>query len=131
MEVIILAIKVKLIRKVEESFLKDFWNIFYRCFTDLDEKGEAIERQVFFTEEEIKEIALDEDYAKFIAFKNREMVGYIIGTNKIDKIEKISYINPRFFAKRYPQEVQEERFYFSPIICNLLYLLYCLSILWN
>lgn len=109
-------IRVELVEKIPDDLIKDFWDVFNESFTELDSSGDAIERQLFYTEEELKEIAQDKDYAKCVAFDGDKIVGFIIGTNKLAKMAKTTYINPTFITNKYPKEVEEERFFFCSII---------------
>lgn len=112
-------VQVELMKQVPDDSLEDFWLVFNEGFSYLDSSGDAAERQLFYTKEELSEIARDEDYTKCVAFVENKIVGLILGTNNTDKMAKISYVNPAFISNRFPAEVKEGKFFF----CNTISIL--------
>lgn len=112
-------ITVRQMQRIPVELLDNFWFVYHVCFSMLDRNGEAIEKQCLINEIELKEIAVDDDFSKFVVFNNEEIIGFVIGSNKLDKIAKISYINPFFIEKKFSIETEEKRLYFCTNICIL------------
>jgi hypothetical protein len=87
------------------------WRIYADAFHRLNERTPI--HHGAFSEEAFDAILRDPDFAKFLVYGAGELIGATLLTNDLTKIP---WVNPGYFAVRYPKRAAQKKIYFLPAV---------------
>ena len=105
------------IRIVETSVLENadsrlrLWSIYRGAFERLNERTPI--HHGGFSVAQFEAVLQDEDFQKFLVYVGDDLVGVTLLTNVLDKIP---WVNARYFQRRYPERFSAGRIYFLPAV---------------
>jgi len=102
---------VKTLRVHEEKEHTKLWTIYEGAFRRLNERTPI--HHGAFTKDQFEAILRDEDFTKFLVYAGRELVGVTLLTNVL---EKIPWVNVRYFENKYPERTSKKKIYFLPAV---------------
>ena len=97
------------LKEVPKEWIEALWD----AYDESLHIEEAIQEQACFTRESFISALKDPEYNKIVMTVDGVIAGFLMGTTNLEKA-RIGYINPRFTQDRFPQEVEERRFWYMP-----------------
>lgn len=103
-------------RIIDPAMAARLWHVYKEAFGKASVR--AVQDQMCYTEATLAEALADEDYAKFVIERDGVAIGFGLVTNDMQKAS-VTYVNPGFLAKKFPEEYAAKSLYYFTAIAVL------------
>jgi len=95
----------------EEDARNTLWAIYKDAFDRLNQRTPI--HHGGFSKGQFWDVMTDPDFAKFLVYVGKDLVGVTLLTNAL---EKIPWINAQYFITRYPKRYEDRQIFFLPAV---------------
>lgn len=100
----------------DADLVNEICSVYTNSFSDTDEY--CAQDQICYDDETIAQALSDDDYQKFILKVDGKVIGLCLLTNNLMKA-RIAYCNDRFLRRKFPNYVEQGKFWYVTAICVL------------